>query len=89
MDDHLSRLESKVLEAIDTIQNLRQENGELQQRCQDLEASLQDLQGERDGLQRQLAETREVAAQADLFEEKRRIIEDKVGGLLSKLEAMG
>ncbi len=89
MDDHLSRLEAKVVEAIDTIQELRRQNGELNQRCEDLEGRLADVTGERDRLQAQLGEARETAAQAERFEEQRRQIESKVSGLLDKLEAMG
>ena len=88
MDDQLSRLENKVLEAIEIIQGLRHENGELSTRCHDLEARLQDADEQREKLQRELNEARESAAQVAHFEEKRRLVEEKVGGLLSKLEAM-
>ena len=88
MDDQLARLESKVLEAIEIIQGLRRENGELNERCGDLEGRLQDADEQRQQMQRDLGEARESAAQVDQFEEKRRLVEEKVGGLLSKLEAM-
>ncbi len=95
MEDQLSRLEGKVLEAIEIIQGLRQENGELGTRCAGLEGSMTELEGrlqdaeeQRNQLQRDLEEARESAAQVDQFEEKRRLVEEKVGGLLSKLEAM-
>ena len=89
MDDHLSRLEAKVVEAIDMIQELRRQNGELTRRCEDLDGRLAEVTGERDRLQAQLGEAQETAAQAELFEEQRRQIETKVTGLLDKLEAMG
>ena len=82
MDDQLARLEAKVLETIETMQGLRHENGELKARCGDLEARGSDLEN-------QLREAHESASQAEGFEEKRRLVEEKVGGLLSKLEAMG
>lgn len=89
MDDQLARLEAKVLETIETIQGLRHENNELEARCSDLEARSNDLQRQKDDLEAQLQEARESASQAELFAEKRRLVEEKVGGLLSKLEAMG
>ena len=88
MDDHLSRLENKVLEAIDLNKELRRENGELKSRCTDLENRLTQSRDEREKMQRELTESRELASQAELFEEKRRVIENKVGSLLERLEAM-
>ncbi len=89
MDDHLSRLEAKVIEAIDTIQELRRQNGQLTERCGELEGQLTETAAERDRLQTQLQEARETAAQAEQFEAQRRQIETKVSGLLDRLEAMG
>jgi len=89
MEDHLSRLEAKVEETIELIQALRRENSELKQGCTDLEQRLTDVEGERDRLQQQLGEAGENAARIEQYEEKRRLIEQKVGGLLEKLEAMG
>ena len=88
MDDHLSRLENKVLEAIDLIQELRRENGDLKTRCSDLENRLTQSRDEREQMQRKLTDSLELASQAELFEEKRRVIENKVGSLLERLEAM-
>jgi len=88
MDDQLSRLESKVLEAIEIIQGLRHENGELSNRCEDLEGRLNEAEEQREKLARDLNEARESASQVEHFEERRRLVEEKVGGLLSKLEAM-
>lgn len=89
MDDHLSRLEARVQGAIDLIHDLRRQNGDLQSRCQELEQRMGDLQGERDRLQERLHEASAAAAQVEEFEERRRVIEQKVGSLLEKLEAMG
>jgi len=88
MEELLSRLEAKVNEAVEIIQGLRRENSELGARCADLESRLQADQEQRARLERDLAEAREMAAQVEGFEEKRRLVEEKVGGLLSKLEAM-
>ena len=89
MDDHLSRLETKVEEAIALIRDLRQENGRLAEQVGDLQGQLAEAHQERDRLRSQLEETQQVAAQAELFEQKRQQIETKVSGLLDKLEAMG
>lgn len=89
MDDHLSRLETKVLQAIETIQNLRETNAELEARCQDLEARLADQEQASERLRSQLDEAATAAAEIERFEQKRRLVEQKVGNLLEKLEAMG
>ena len=89
MDDQLARLEAKVLETIDTIQGLRHENGELKAQCAELEARSSDLERQKGDLENQLHEAHESMSQAEHFEEKRRLVEEKVGGLLSKLEALG
>ncbi len=89
MDDSIGRLEGKVLEAIALIQNLRQENTQLRERCQTQESSADDLRATVARLQRELGDAQQTADQVTQFEEKRRIIEEKVGGLLEKLEAMG
>ncbi|MBD3221369.1 cell division protein ZapB [bacterium] len=89
MEDHLSRLEVKVVEAIELIQTLREENRGLEGRCEELEHRLQDVAQERDRLRGQLEEASAAAAEVEQFEQKRRLIEQKVGNLLEKLEAMG
>jgi chromosome segregation ATPase len=89
MDDQIARLESKVLETIEIIQGLRQENHDLGSRVSDLEHQLQAAEEERNDLQRRLNDAQEMASRAELFEEKRRLVEQKVGGLLDKLEALG
>jgi FtsZ-binding cell division protein ZapB len=89
MDDQLARLEAKVEEAIELIQTLRQEKQELDARCADLQHRLDDTRQERDRLQSQLEEAAQASAEVERYEEKRRLIEQKVNGLLEKLEAMG
>lgn len=89
MDDHFSRLEAKVNGAIELIQQLRRENGEWKVRYAEIEGRLHDTQGERDRLQVELQEIGERAGRVEEFEETRRVIQQKVGSLLEKLEAMG
>jgi len=89
MDDHLSRLETKVKETIDRLQALRRENADFVQRHASLEQKVEELQAERDRLQARLEEASAATAQVEEFEEQRRVIEEKVGSLLEKLEAMG
>jgi len=96
MEDYLSRLEAKVQETIETIQMLRSENtqlkdrcGELKDRCEELESSANDLRNERDRMRQELDDSSATVAQVEQYEEKRRVIEAKVGSLLEKLEAMG
>jgi hypothetical protein len=50
---------------------------------------IRELRQENARLQHDLTEAREIAAQVTQFESKRRLIEERVGGLLDKLEAMG
>lgn len=89
MDDHLSRLEAMVNRTIERMQELRRVNADLEQRNHQLEESVGNLRDERDHLQRRLDEASTAAAQVEQYEEKRRLIEQKVGSLLEKLEAMG
>ena len=89
MEDFISRLENKVLTAIETIQTLRREKAQIEAERDALKQQLQDVTAERQRMQEELAEARQSASQVERFEEKRRIIEEKVGGLLDKLEAMG
>ena len=89
MDSNLNALEAKVLEAVTLIKELREENGRLGSRCSDLEAGLQELQQENDRLKVELDEARHSVADVEMYEAKRKEIEDKVGGLLSQLEALG
>jgi hypothetical protein len=89
MDDQFAKLEAKVADAIELIRGLRSENARLQGQCRDLEHQVVELTDAGARLQHDLAEAREAAARVSQFEEKRRLIEERVGGLLDKLEAMG
>jgi prefoldin subunit 5 len=89
MDSNLNILEAKVLEAVSLIKELRTENERLAGRCQELEAQVQELEDLNGRLNHELGEVRSVAANAEVYEEKRKEIEVKVGGLLEQLEALG
>ena len=89
MDDAIGKLESKVLEAIELIHTLRRENSQLRQQCEGLQGNIDDLSARNQRLQSDLEEARQVQEQVSGFEEKRRLIEAKVEGLLEKLAAMG
>ena len=89
MDDHFSKLEAKVNGAIELIQQLKRENGDWKMRYAEIEGRLHDTQGERDRLQVELQDVGEQTGRVEEFEEARRVIQQKVGSLLEKLEAMG
>jgi hypothetical protein len=89
MEDQFAKLEVKVDGAIELIKELRGENARLQARCRDLDRQVVELTDAGARLQHDLAEARDAAAQVGQFEAKRRLIEERVGGLLDKLEAMG
>ena len=89
MESNLNILEAKVLEAVKLIKELRAENERLSLRCEELEARAQELEDQNGRLNHELDEARESAAGVEVYEEKRKEIEVKVGGLLEKLEALG
>jgi DNA repair exonuclease SbcCD ATPase subunit len=89
MESNLNILEAKVLEAVNLIKELRGENARLEGLCQELESRVLELEEHNGRLNQELDEARRNAANVEVYEEKRKEIEDKVGGLLSKLEALG
>ncbi len=96
MDSNLNFLEAKVLEAVELIKELRAENQRLSTRNGELEAQtaafdvrLGGLEEENTRLSHELVEASQQVGNAEVYEEKRKEIEDKVGGLLVKLEALG
>jgi predicted nuclease with TOPRIM domain len=96
MDNNLSILEAKVLEAVELIKELRGENerlasrnSELEGRCEELEGRLGGLEEDNTRLNHELDELRHRADSVGDFEEKRKQVEDRVSGLLAKLEALG
>ncbi len=86
---NLNLLETKVLEAVALIKELRAENLILKGRCGELEACASDLEDAKRRLEHELDEARQQANTVEVYEQKRKEIEDKVGDLLRKLEAMG
>lgn len=84
----LKLLEEKVLHAVQRIQELKAENDELRRARSGLEEQLAELRDRADRTQRELDASREAAAALAQMEEKRKIIEEKVGGLLDKLDAL-
>ena len=89
MEDNLVRLEEKVLRAVRVIQELRSENDRLQLQRTQLEVEFNALRERSERLGRELDEVRTSAASVESFEEQRRILEEKVGGLLEKLDQIG
>ena len=89
MESNLNVLETKVLEAIKLIKELREENRRLGERNQELEARCGEFEADQSRLIRELDEARSNAVDVEVFEEKRKEIESKVGGLLEQLEALG
>lgn len=89
MDDNLHLLENKVLEAVGLIRDLRAENSRLSARCDELTAQVADLEAGRARLAEELAHAKANAGEVESYEEKRKEIEDRVGGLLQKLAALG
>jgi chromosome segregation ATPase len=88
MDNNLNILEAKVLEAVALIKELRAENRRLSERCGELEAQSADLENDNRRLKHALDEAHRKVENVEVFEQKRMEIEDKVGDLLQKLEAM-
>jgi len=89
MESNLNILEAKVLEAINLIKELRAENERLEGRCQELEVQVRELEDANGRLNHELDEARASVVDVEVYEEKRKEIEVKVGGLLQQLEALG
>jgi chaperonin cofactor prefoldin len=89
MDDNLQLLEHKVLEAVALIKDLKAENARLAARCEDLGAQVAELEAGRERLAAELANAQASAGDLERYEEKRKEVEDRVGGLLQKLAALG
>ena len=80
---------ARVLHAVRLIKELKTENQQLQQQKDTLENQCEALKADHDRMSRELEEARSASATVERFEEKRRIIEEKVGGLLEKLDEIG
>ncbi len=81
-------LEEKVLKAVRTIQDLREEGRRFETECNELQAKYDEKNNECDRLRREVEDLRTKAQTAATMEQKRRTIEEKVGGLLSKLDSI-
>lgn len=89
MESNLNILEAKVLEAVALIKELRADNARLSERCGELEALNGELQDANNRMNQELGESRQQSETVEVYEQKRKEIEDKVGDLLQKLEAIG
>ena len=89
MESNLNVLETKVLEAIKLIKELREENAGLKTQLEDLEMRNLEFEESTSKLNHQLNDVQQQAANIEVYEEKRKEIESKVGGLLEQLEALG
>ncbi len=87
-ENTLKLLEEKVLDAVQRIQELRSENEQLRESRKTMEAELTALQERYDESQHDLVSAKKRAAEVEQFEDHRQIIEEKVGGLLEKLDAI-
>ena len=87
-DDSFGLLEEKVLSAVQRIQELKTENESLTAQRDKLESQVAVLSDRVDRAEGELAETRTQVAQVDQMEDKRKLIEEKVGGLLDKLDSI-
>ncbi len=89
MESNLNILETKVLEAIKLIKALRAENEGLRDNERKLTSRIAELEDTNGRLENELGVARTEAANVGIYEEKRQEIENKVGGLLEQLEALG
>ena len=87
-DDSMKLLEERVLGAVERIQELKTENDRLRRTKDDLEGQVSELRDRCETAQRELGAVQDRAETAAHLEDRRRIIEEKVGGLLEKLDAI-
>jgi predicted nucleic acid-binding Zn-ribbon protein len=87
-DDSFGLLEERVLTAVKRIQELKSENETLVEQRDKLEGQLTTLNDRALRAENELAEARSHAAHVDQMEDKRKLIEEKVGGLLDKLDSI-
>ena len=89
MEGNLNILEDKVLEAVILIKELRTENDRLKKTNQDLENRCAEVEEQNSFLNSKLEDANKTASEVEVYELKRKEIEDRVGGLLQKLEGLG
>lgn len=87
-DNSFELLEAKVMTAVRRIQELKSENETLAGRRDELERQVAALKDQVSRTQEELSAVRQQAAVVARWEDKRRLIEEKVGGLLETLESI-
>lgn len=87
-DNSFELLEAKVMTAVRRIQELKTENETLAGRRDELERQVEALKDQVSRTQEELSAVRQQAAVVARWEDKRRLIEEKVGGLLETLESL-
>jgi predicted nucleic acid-binding Zn-ribbon protein len=87
-DNSFELLEAKVMTAVRRIQELKAENEVLAGRREELEKQVAALKDQVSRAEGELSEARQQAAVVAHWEDKRRLIEEKVGGLLETLESL-
>lgn len=87
-DDSMKLLEERVLGAVQRIQVLKTENDQLRRTQSELENQVADLRDRCETAQRELGAVQDRADTAAELENRRSLIEEKVGGLLEKLDAI-
>ena len=85
--DSCSILEEKMMRAVGVIRELKNSNSRLVQQRDELEVRVEALQIEIGRLKNNIDEPRPDNFVVDNFEEKRRLIEEKVGDLLAELDS--
>lgn len=87
-DNSFELLEAKVMTAVRRIQELKAENEVLAGRREELEKQVAALKDQVSRAEGELSEARQQTAVVARWEDKRRLIEEKVGGLLETLESL-
>ena len=87
-DNSFELLEAKVMTAIRRIQELKSENEDLVSRRDALERQVEALKLQVSRVEGELSVARQQAAVVVQWEDKRRLIEEKVGGLLESLGSL-
>ncbi|MBU0743321.1 cell division protein ZapB [bacterium] len=87
-EDSFELLEEKVLSAVRRIQELKTENESLTVQCDELTSQVEALNDRANRAESDLAAARSQVALVDQMEGKRKLIEEKVGGLLDKLDSI-
>jgi outer membrane murein-binding lipoprotein Lpp len=87
-DNSFELLEAKVMTAVRRIQELKAENEDLASRRDALERQVDALKEQVSRAEGELSVARQQAAVVVQWEDKRRLIEEKVGGLLETLGSL-